>query len=106
MELSDCCVVQEGEEAWLLAGHLQSRAEQGWGGGRGEEEAGAAEAEADVPAEELADADSRWVDCGGLMVHYKLALPLVSCRHNAACKCCSEGLTERGLWLGNVVCGV
>jgi hypothetical protein len=100
MELSDCCVVQEGEEAWLLAGHLQSRAEQGWGGGRGEEEAGAAEAEADVPAEELADADSRWVDCGGLRVHYKLALPLVSRRHNPAWNCCSQGLLDGGYGLG------
>ena len=77
MGVFGCCVVQEGEDAWLLAGHLQSRAEQGWAGGSGDEEAGAA-AEADVPAEELADADSRWVDCGGLRVHYKLALPLVS----------------------------
>lgn len=67
---------QQGEAAWLLAGQLQSRAEEG-GGGDGRDGGDWAGGEDDVPAEQLADADSRWAQCGGLKVHYKLALPLV-----------------------------
>lgn len=63
---------QEGEDAWLLVGQLQSQAEEGRradGGGL---------PDADVPAEQLADPDSQWVECRGLRIHCKLALPLVS----------------------------
>lgn len=71
---------QEGEQAWLLAGQLESQAEQG-------REAACDEPGGDVPAQQLADPDSRWVQCDGLRVHYKLSLPLVRCR-----------LVDRGGW--------
>lgn len=69
---------QDGEDAWLLAGQLQSRAEEGWSAQAGPEQQ-------DLPPDALADADSRWARCGMLRVHYKLALPLVSaCGGHAA----------------------
>lgn len=68
---------EQGEAAWLLSGQLQSRAEEGRGADLHDGE--------DVPPEQLADPDSRWARCGGLRVHYKLALPQV--------RACSE---ERG----------
>lgn len=64
--------MQEGTETWLMAGRLDSQAEEGWGGVLDH-----MEPESDVPAEELADADSRWIDVDGLNIHYKLAMPLV-----------------------------
>lgn len=64
---------QEGEDAWLLAGQLQARAEEGAQGQAGPEQQ-------DLPPDALADADSRWARCGALRVHYKLALPLVGAR--------------------------
>lgn len=69
---------QEGEEGWLVAGQLQAQAEEGQAAG-GFAGFGAAAPDHDVPAEQLADPDSRWAQCGGLNVHYKLAVPLVSC---------------------------
>lgn len=68
---------QEGEDAWLLAGQLQSRTEEGSG-------AQACPGEHDLPPDALADPDSRWAHCGALRVHYKLALPLVSVRSGHA----------------------
>ncbi len=78
-------LMQEGEQTWLLAGRL------GAGGLRrpAAELAPPATAEDgsgmpahhevhDVPAEELADEDSQFLeDCQGLQVHYKMALPQV-----------------------------
>lgn len=68
---------QEGEEGWLVAGQLQAQAEEGQAAG-GFGGFGAAAPDHDVPAAQLADPDSRWAQCGGLRVHYKLALPLAS----------------------------
>ena len=65
---------QEGEDAWMVLGHLQSQAEAEEGQGPA---SSVGRRDADVPAEQLADPDSRWAESGGLRVHYKLALPLV-----------------------------
>lgn len=62
------CLLQEGEETWLLAGRLEALAL--------EEGGAAAEATGlDVPAVHLGDPDSRWAECSSLRLHYKLALP-------------------------------
>ncbi len=93
-------LTQEGEQTWLLAGRLgapggsrRPRAEMAAGGAAaaagGDAEAGGRGAPApheahDVPAEELADEDSRFLeDCQGLQVHYNMALPQVSRERSA-----------------------
>ena len=74
-------MAQEGEQTWLLAGQLGAGGLAG-AARSGDAEEGAAGAAPgderhDVPAESLADADSLFLDCQGLKVHYKMALPLV-----------------------------
>ncbi|KAK9831933.1 hypothetical protein WJX81_000861 [Elliptochloris bilobata] len=61
---------ERGEAAWLLLGTPWGAAPQGIK----EEEDAAAEDE-DLPAGALADSESRFLDLGGLAVHYKEALP-------------------------------
>ena len=56
----------------MLVGHLQSQAEEGQGSA-----SSGSLPNGDVPPQQLADPDSRWVECGGVRVHYKLAMPLV-----------------------------
>lgn len=80
----------EGEDTWLLAGHLESqlREEQHYkrhrrGGAAGSGGAGSAsvgdglglDMGDDLPPEALADPDSRFMECQGLRIHYKAALP-------------------------------
>jgi hypothetical protein len=69
-------VLQEGEETWLLAGRLEALALEEGGGSA--QVPLPARTDLDVPAMHLADPDSRWAECSGLRLHYKLALPLVS----------------------------
>lgn len=81
---------QEGEEAWLVAGQLQSQAEEGQVAAAAEGSGG------DVPAERLADPDSRWVEVGGVRVHYKLALPQVLVQGCCLCGLCGSTGKEAG----------
>lgn len=65
-------MVQEGEEAWLMMGKRappspSSRSDM--------------HLSDDVPAMSLADSGSRFVECCGLTVHYKEALPMVRGLH-------------------------
>lgn len=74
---------EEGEKTWLLAGQLQSNAQpngNAWTGAllpsatpRGD--AASHTSETDVPPEALADPDSCFMECMGVNVHYKMAIP-------------------------------
>lgn len=55
---------EEGEEAWLMLGRSQN-----WT----EEDELLSDSGGDVPPRSLADADSLFVECGGITVHYKEA---------------------------------
>ena len=57
---------EDTEEAWLVMG---SRAPHGWS----DDAEPAFRSTDDVPPAALADPDSRFVECGGLTVHYKEA---------------------------------
>ncbi|CAD7697615.1 unnamed protein product [Ostreobium quekettii] len=59
---------EEGEEAWVMAGRQQSIRESTM-------QEGLLSSDDDVPREMLADESSKFVDCGGLSVHYKEEYP-------------------------------
>lgn len=60
---------EEGEEAWVMAGRQQSIMESALN-------EDLMTSDLDVPREVLADHDSKFVDCGGVSVHYKEEYPI------------------------------
>ena len=66
---------EDSEEAWLV---MDSRSPHGWS----DDTESAVRSTDDVPPAALADPDSRFVECGGLTVHYKEAcVPTVRLSH-------------------------
>ena len=81
---------EDSEESWLVMG---SRAPHGWSG----DAEPAVRSTDDVPPAALADSDSRFVECGGLTVHYKEAcIPTVrvTCWRPCARNVVKHGCTQ------------
>ena len=74
---------EDAEDAWVVVG----RSDRAW---TEEDDALAADGGGDVPPRSLADADSLFVECAGVTVHYK-----ESCTANVSRNCgCTEVVLE------------